>query len=179
MKKNKMINDIIETLGNEKNFYKIIELSKIYKDINLNDFLHYCPPININFEWGDKLESSFYNKNINSLKSFKLKDGKLQSDISIFLYNIEHVIEMTFNSETFKVISGWYFNDDDSNQSIEFDLHSTNGKATTNIFSLYGVIIDEKIYKKLIRNAKYYNINNIDISLKKLVEDFNKHNIYI
>jgi hypothetical protein len=173
-----MINEVIKTLGSTQNFHKIIELSKRFKEIDLTHFLQYCPDININFEYSDRIYSNYYNRNISSLKSFRLNDEILQTDISIFFNNIEDVVEMTFDFAVFRVNSGKYYIGDDGFRSIEYDLHDIKKEALNSIFSLYGIIIDEKEHKKLIRQIKYNKLNGGTKSLKKLVEKLkeDKHN---
>ena len=173
-----MINEVIKTLGSIQNFHKTIELSKRFKEIDLNHFLQYCPDININFEYSDRIHSNFYTRCIKSLTSFRLSDEILQTDISIFLYNIEDVIEMTFKYDVFRVNSGKYYIGDDGFRSIEYDLHNIKKEALNQKFSLYGIIIDEKEHRALIRQVKYNKLNGENKSLKELVEKLkeDKHN---
>lgn len=172
-----MIKDIINTLGTTANFHRIIKLSEKYDEININDYSHLCPNININFEYTEKIDSNFYNRNIRSLKSFRLKDNILYTDINLFLKNIHNVVEMIFKNDIFSVVSGKYHIDDDGYRSIEFDLHNIKNASINNntwngqTFSLYGIIITEKEHKTLIRQAKYNKFNGNSKSLKELVEE--------
>jgi len=167
----KMIKDIIETLGTTVNFHRIIKLSEKYDEININEYLHLCPDININFEYTDKIDSGFYTRNIQSLKSFRLKDNVLYTDINLFIKNIHDVVEMSFRNKIFSVVSGKYHHFDNDYRSIEFDLHNIKEASINNTFSLYGIIITEKEHKSLIRQAKYNKFNGNSKSLKELVKD--------
>ena len=167
-----MITDILNTLGTTVNFHKIMKLAEKYNEININNYLNLCPAININFEYSDKIDSNFYNRNIFSLKSFRLSDEYLQTDIAVFLRNIEDVVEMTFYNNTFRVTSGKYYLGDEGFRSIEYELHNIKAEAIdTKKYSLYGILISEKEHKTLIRKAKYNKFNGNSKSLKELVEE--------
>jgi len=180
-----MNKEIITRLATTTNFFDIIDLSiKFPKNIDLNDYLHLCPDINItNYDLDTTEESlsasGFTNLSINNLRTFKLKYSDITfTDKVLFLQKIEEVSEFSVaysNFVTFKVINGEYYKGDSNFRSIEFDLHSTTGPArkehNVEYYALYCRKMSKEKHKQLIRKVKINKALDKQLLLKDVVRD--------
>ena len=78
------IKNIIDYLATYSNFDKLIELSKIHKEINLYNHLYLCPDININGYTFDLQHGGFKTLNIGDIETFQLIDKTTHKDKTFF-----------------------------------------------------------------------------------------------
>jgi len=178
-----MIKDIIKTLGNTNNFHKIISLCEKYEELDIMDYLNYCPQININYEYlNDTMKSDIQSINIRNIESFELVSGEISSDIFMFLTNIKDVkkIKTKYDKNIIEyfITNGHYYLSDEGYSSIEFDLHNIEHTSMVydnvyrdDYFSIEGVIVEEKIFKNIIRQIKLGKLLGKNLDLKKLMEE--------
>jgi len=173
--------DILDKLATEKNFGDIINLSKIFSDINLDRYMYLCPSINVSaskivYDSG----AGYSAHNITMLKHFKLKnDDTLYTDKTHFLQNLNNVEMLHFRYDIY-VTSGEFYEGIENFRSIEFDLHKIKGPAKiisynkrledTPVYALHGKILTLKTHEKLIRDMKISNLNGDNKSLPALLK---------
>ena len=175
-----MEKEIIDKLVSQRNIFTLIELSKKFTDINLEDYFHLIPSININYSNPlDNDSAGYKSHSIDYIHSFKLKNENIHYfSKSFFLQNILNISEFTVFDTICKVKDGEYFSSSEDFSSIEFSLHSTTGFAiydksgVDNSYCLERILLNKEQFKGIIREVKLNKITDTKSkTIKELVDE--------
>jgi len=167
---------ILDNLATSRNFGVIIELAKTYTEINLEDYFHLCPDINVNASPLDYSGSGFVSYNLTHIESFQLNDETIHTDLSFFLKNLDRIKYFVVSKHKIFVIDGEFNIGDDGFRSIEFKLHNLSGFARPfhEKYAVHGIFLSEKDYTRVSRHNKLSILTDNSKSTKDLINEMRK-----